>query len=309
MHEMEGNISEDLLLTLSIYLPPQAREILSQTNKSYSEVLTKARDNQFYWLRKLEVLLDITIPESMYDAPHNWKLAHVQARKNPLLLFTNSDEAFYKVGLLARLDPSSNNNFALLTACVRGNATAVARLLQDPKVNPAAMRSNSIKLAAERGHLDVLDVLLLDGRADPTDPGDDGAIMLAIKNKQGNAAIRLLQDPRVSSNAAVITLALNYAIGKGLVNVTNYILSNNIPHILNMDRLFGLVAAKGDDNAVHTLLSLPGTNPTYRNNSAIRDAYKYKHLKVVAELLNVREVRNTLSKDELRMYVDYVRRN
>jgi ankyrin repeat protein len=302
------SVTEDLVLTLSVYLSPQAREVLFQTSKSYSTALTKARDNQFYWLKKLEALLNITVPEHIQQETHNWKLAYVQARKNPLLLFTNNDSALYAVGLLAGFDPSSDGNFALLTACVRGNTLAVIRLLQDPGVDPAAMYSNSIKLAAERGHVDVLDILLRDDRADPTDGSDDTPLILAIKEGQETAAIRLLQDTRVSSDIIAVTNALEYAIHKKQKKLTKYILDEmNILPVLDVNRLLLLVSSTGDVEAVRLLLSYAGIDATYRNNLPIREAYKYKHPSVVAELLNRQEVRTTLDKASLRQYVDYVR--
>ena len=63
-------------------------------------------------------------------------------------------------------DPSIENNYALRRFARQGNLKVVKELLEDPRVDPAAMQSQALVFAIENDHYDVAEALLKDGRAD-----------------------------------------------------------------------------------------------------------------------------------------------
>ena len=78
-------------------------------------------------------------------------------------------------------------------------------LLEDPRVDPSALKNNAIIFASRNGHLAVVDRLLQDPRVDPSESfllyGQIHPITAA--SRYGHLAVveRLLQDPRVDPSA------------------------------------------------------------------------------------------------------------
>ncbi len=58
-----------------------------------------------------------------------------------------------------RVDPSSNNNYAIRKASKNGCVKMVGLLLQDSRVDPP---SDTIEVASNHGHIEIVRLLLLD---------------------------------------------------------------------------------------------------------------------------------------------------
>lgn len=58
-----------------------------------------------------------------------------------------------------RLDPSANNNEAIIIACRFGNIKIVDRLLQDKRVDPSARDNTAMRMAKLNGHLPIIQLL------------------------------------------------------------------------------------------------------------------------------------------------------
>jgi hypothetical protein len=97
------------------------------------------------------------------------------------------------------LDPSAHNNRAFQLAAEYGHLAVVERLLQDPRVDPSAGNNNTIRWASANGHHLVVERLLQYPRVDPS-ANDNEA--LAVASYYGHYLIvaLLLQDPRVDPN-------------------------------------------------------------------------------------------------------------
>ena len=93
-----------------------------------------------------------------------------------------------------RVDPSDNDNYAIICASEHGCLDIVNRLLQDPRVNPADSENKAIRLASRNGHLAVVNRLLQDPRVNPA---EYKSIYWATKNGHIAVVNRLLQDERV----------------------------------------------------------------------------------------------------------------
>lgn len=117
------------------------------------------------------------------------------------------DWPFRDIGLFLLLDPRIENAEdldwpadCLLAAAERGHEAAVRRLLSDPHVRPDdGSGIKALRVAAQHGRLPVIDVLLADGRIDPSQHVDDHLSPLATACQEGHIAAieRLLADPRV----------------------------------------------------------------------------------------------------------------
>jgi hypothetical protein len=83
--------------------------------------------------------------------------------------------------LLDRQDLESVNE-RLIQYSNRGWVVGVKKLLKHAQINPAFNESKALGLASTKGHDQVVQLLLEDGRADPT-ARDNDAIILASRNR------------------------------------------------------------------------------------------------------------------------------
>ena len=114
-----------------------------------------------------------------------------------------------------RVDPSSSGtNDALLIATCRGDAKIVELLLEKVDPNQVASGDSPLVCAIEFERVEVVRVLLEDGRIDPSDSCNAA---LAAARCEGNLDIinMLLQDGRVSFNNPETTLLFLWAVKKG----------------------------------------------------------------------------------------------
>ena len=85
-----------------------------------------------------------------------------------MLLQAIRNNEFEKVNeLLHVCDPSLNDNEAIKVAAELGHMNIVEILIKDTRVNPADWNNAAIRWAAENGHTDTVSVLLNDNRVDP----------------------------------------------------------------------------------------------------------------------------------------------
>ena len=66
-----------------------------------------------------------------------------------------------------RMDPGASSDWALRLAANRGHVEVIKLLLGDPRVNPAALNNYALFDAAQMGHVEVVRLLLADERVDP----------------------------------------------------------------------------------------------------------------------------------------------
>ena len=63
-----------------------------------------------------------------------------------------------------RVDPSDQSNEAIIQACTKGHLQVVELLLRDKRVNPASRRNRAINRASDAGHGEIVQLLLSDSR-------------------------------------------------------------------------------------------------------------------------------------------------
>ena len=203
-----------------------------------------------------------------------------------------------------------------LNAIRMNNVEAVNRLLHDHRfLNPSVDDNEAIKLAAELGSVQIVDLLMNDPRVDPAVDGDTPLVIALVKNHPG-VVMRLIQDPRVNTaveNNALIhwaaahnhikvverlihdprvdltsgnNTALCTAALRGHLEVVNLLLRNRDVNPAAQDNLpIRYAAKKGHVRVVDRLLEDSRVNPAARKNAAIRSAAKNHHRKVVERLL------------------------
>jgi ankyrin repeat protein len=98
--------------------------------------------------------------------------------------------------ILPYIDPSYDNNDAIIAAAQFGNLRALDRLLDHPLVNPADQNNLALILASAKGNLDIVKRLLQDPRVDPSDQ-QNTALISASSEGHADVVSELLRDPRV----------------------------------------------------------------------------------------------------------------
>lgn len=113
-------------------------------------------------------------------------------------------------------------NQKFLNACTIGNIEKAAKLLKDPKVNPAYQNNQPIISASKNGHVNVVRLLMNDPRVDPS-ANDNEAIKAAIETGHIDMIELLSKDPRVkltdgsARSVAEVSKALSDSSDEGTV--------------------------------------------------------------------------------------------
>ena len=163
---------------------------------------------------------------------------HLPAGITSFVSGTDSEEVL-KLFLRYDSDPSAANNVTLRNA-VSGNAINNVRTLLNRIKNRRLDGAELIMIAAGNDNPEMLDLLLRDGRADPT---ESNSIAIVRASETGNAGIMQMllrdgrADPSTVSNAAI-----------------------------------NIAAREGHDDAVRLLLNDPRVDPTDRDNEAVLTA-------------------------------------
>jgi len=168
------------------------------------------------------------------------------------------------------VDPSIDNNNAILNASQYGYIDIVKELLKDERVDPSVLNNLTIQLASEFGRIEVVKELLKDDRVDPSG-NFNYAIQLASLNGHVEIVKELLKDKRVNP-ASNNNYAIRYSSQNGHIDV------------------------------VKELLKDKRVNPASNNNYAIKWASIGGHINVVKELLKDERVLDKLSKNDLDKY-------
>jgi hypothetical protein len=85
--------------------------------------------------------------------------------------------------VIPRVDPAAANNHTLCKASERGHLWLVERLLLRARVHPAAFDNDAIRRASRRGHLFVVHRLLQDSRVNPAAADNDA---LSLTSREGH---------------------------------------------------------------------------------------------------------------------------
>nr|QBK87785.1 MAG: ankyrin repeat protein [Marseillevirus LCMAC202] len=148
-----------------------------------------------------------------------------------------------------RLDPTAKNSWSIRKSSEKGYADVVQLLLDDGRADPTAVRNQAIRASSQNGHADVVKLLLVDGRADPT---EDNNWVIRFNSANGYAEVvkSLLADGRADPAANQ-----NEAIRKSSQN--------------------------GHADVVKLLLVDRRADPAAKNNEAIQLAMKEGHMEIV----------------------------
>jgi ankyrin repeat protein len=186
-----------------------------------------------------------------------------------------------------RLDPSFENNQAIIEAANNGNMVLFKLLLEDPRVDPSDQSNLALISAASRGHDDILQLLLQDPRVDPSDQ-DNEAIIEAVRDFSDLITVKiLLADPRVDpsdqKNQAIIEAVQDYS---DLETFKILLADPRVDPSDQKNQAIIYAAENGNVDIVKLLIADPRVDPSDQNNRAISVSATNGHADIFKLLLN-----------------------
>lgn len=176
----------------------------------------------------------------------------------------------------SRIEPLVMNT-AFCSAVKKGDLVCVELLLADPRVNPASYSNSAITVAAKEGYLDIVERLLADPRVNPS-TDYNSAISLAIRGRHIDIAERLLADPRVDPCDS-LCWASGVSTGPAIVRL---LLKNPRTDPSAKDNVALRTAiGLGNIEIVELLLTDPRIDPSADNNFAMEVARRYRQQYII----------------------------
>ena len=123
-----------------------------------------------------------------------------------------------------RVDPSTNDNWAIRSASLNGYLEIVKILMQDKRVDPSARDNCAIRYASRNGHSEIVKILMQDKRVDPS-ADDNYAIMWASQCNHPETVKILMQDKRVDPSAES-NFAIIYASQNGHLEIVKILMQD-----------------------------------------------------------------------------------
>jgi len=129
-------------------------------------------------------------------------------------------------------DPSVDDNFAIKSACDKGHLEIVKLLLQDERVDPSAGGNSALRWASNYGYIKIVKLLLQDERVDPN-AEFSCAIRWAIQNNHKEIVKLLMRDKRLILNTTIEDIK-NYGFIKEAIKINREI---KLEKLLKHERL------------------------------------------------------------------------
>ncbi|KAJ3062888.1 transmembrane and coiled-coil domains-containing protein 7, partial [Podochytrium sp. JEL0797] len=207
------------------------------------------------------------------------RVARLVFARNPLLAVTE---------MTKKIDSYSSEEFEIVVAAENGDLGAVEALLAAGVVDPSVQNNAALIQACKNGHTEVVKVLTADARVHPG-ALDNQALAAAVLNNHVETVQLLLSDRRVDPSArCMFRASVLPESTTPLVTVTIRVLEDAIANhpSLGFNTATQSACRTGHVGIVHALLQDPRVNPSAADNVCIQHACERGHLEVVQLLLS-----------------------
>jgi len=151
-------LTVDAAKSLATRLSPQSRKSLECSSKHTSDIFRKALADDYTYKAMVEEVIGIGVLPSYTN--HSWRDVYDFFTKHQLADgLLSSNVVVVKIALLAGVDPSINNNKALVNAAQNGNTEVLKLLLGDGRVD-TRYNSNALYASFKSGNLESIRLLL-----------------------------------------------------------------------------------------------------------------------------------------------------
>lgn len=179
-----------------------------------------------------------------------------------------------------KYDPRADGGWPLRVASQKGHIEIVKMLLQDTRVNPADHDNSAVKNASAYGHIEVVNVLLNDSRVNPA-AGCNYAIRSASSNGHIEVVKTLLQDVRVNP-ADCDNYAIKEALTNGHLEVVKLLIEDSRINIHFND--YWLSKKLVDGGNFELLLNCTRFDINFCDNYAIKHCWKNMNMEMLKKV-------------------------
>ena len=184
-------------------------------------------------------------------------------------------------------DPSNNENLAFRYACSTNNPKSAKILLSDKRVNPSASDCQALMNASRNGMTEIVKMILLDPRVDPSFDIMSMAIERAIRYGHTEIVQILLADKTIYPQSYFITLAIE----NGYIDIVKMLLPACSVFSPCNDALYR-AALCNQLEIFKILLCDERIDLSTHDNYAVKWAYYNDHYEIFEKLLNDTRVRS-----------------
>jgi ankyrin repeat protein len=167
-----------------------------------------------------------------------------------------------------RIDPSANDQKAIIEACENGDLNLLKVLLDDNRVSPATSNQLPIKRACKQGNLDMVKLLLANPQVDPR---ADSQYCFVVACERGYIDIvnLLLKDKRIDPTAFKYNAFFSAAIA-GRTDIMKILMADRTLQLPN--DLLTTVCMFEKPEMVKMLLEDKRIDPSHKNSTALRES-------------------------------------
>lgn len=162
------------------HLPDSSVASLSESCKLVYQLVHSHTDNEYYWLEKSQ-RLGVQLPPF---------LVGITQRELYIDLITTQVNRQLVSDYFMFEDLDSKPQLLLNNASSSGSVYLVRCLLLDNRVNPRASCNYALRLAADNMHTEIVSLILMDGRVDPSN--GDWAVRWVTDNRYTEISKMLL---------------------------------------------------------------------------------------------------------------------
>jgi ankyrin repeat protein len=191
------------------------------------------------------------------------------------------------------IDPSHNNNSAIIRAAYFGKLNTFRFLLKDPRVDAAADDSQAFISAADNGNIDIINELLEIPGINPSTE-NNAAFKIAVHRGHLNIVNVLLEDPRIDISKDIISL-LKTAIQWSRTEIFMILMQKfNICPSIENNLFIKIASSTGNIELVEYLNDNINVDPSVDNNRPLMDALKHEYFEIVHILIQETSVSEKL---------------
>lgn len=199
-------------------------------------------------------------------------------------IFNNRLDIFNRIMRDPDIDPSCNDNDALLCACKLENIQMIGRLLLDKRVNPASNYNILLSTICKIGDVLILERLLQDERVDPS---MHNGWVLDIACQYGHIEIvkRLLQHPKIDPTINKYS-ALRQAIRNNDIKIVDLLLKDpRMDEVFNQGTIIDMLDQYSSNELIMFLLQDQRTHVQFAYPKALYHTLHWKNYELSKELL------------------------
>ncbi|CAH6419563.1 Hypothetical protein POVR2_LOCUS68 [uncultured virus] len=271
------NIPSDVLYELSARLPNKTLKVLSQSEHWPSIGL--ASKQQDWWKERLEFL----VGKPLQARSGNWAGVYRDIEKYGVRF--DVDMNYYNdliVPVLLELGADPSAYWIALSVASCNNVSGLKLLLSDSRTD---LTSGIVAVAAQEGSIDCLALLLEDGRVDPA-ALENLAIRRAVENYRPEVLRLLLADKRTNPGE-LENEAIKMAAGRGYADIYQMLLQDKRVYTVeqNLENDYHLIeAVRGGHVAVVKIL-IDYLGDLYASEYYLREACSGYNLDMIKLLL------------------------